>query len=111
MTDLASGTQGALRIAGHLLDRFGEDSFEFIIDEGGSEVRRMYGTTFALPGTAEKVVCFSLTRLTGGISRRYNHCVRQRRTFLCSARTHNYRPTLTNNIAHREEPLGTCVIY
>ena len=58
VVDLASGTQGAFRIAGHLLDRYGEDSFEFIIDEGGSEVRQMYGTTFALPGTAEKVVYF-----------------------------------------------------
>ena len=50
-----SGPQGASHIADHLLDRYGKDSIEFIIDEGGSEIREMYGTTFALPGTAEKV--------------------------------------------------------
>lgn len=50
-----SGPQGAAYISEHLLKRYGKDSLEFIIDEGGSEVREMYGGTFALPGTAEKV--------------------------------------------------------
>lgn len=53
-----SGPQGAAYIADHLLGRYGKDSFEFIIDEGGSEVKDEYGTTFALPGTAEKVRIF-----------------------------------------------------
>jgi len=52
---MKSGPQGAAHIAIHLLERYGKDSFEFIIDEGGSEIKTMYGATFALPGTAEKV--------------------------------------------------------
>lgn len=50
-----SGPQGASHIADHLLDRYGKDSIEFILDEGGNEIREMYGTTFALPAIAEKV--------------------------------------------------------
>jgi Gly-Xaa carboxypeptidase len=50
-----SGPQGASHISQHLLDRYGKNSIEFIIDEGGSEIKNMYGGTFALPGTAEKV--------------------------------------------------------
>ena len=49
-----SGPQGARHIARTLLERYGKNSIEFIIDEGGSEVRNLYGATFALPGTAEK---------------------------------------------------------
>jgi Gly-Xaa carboxypeptidase len=49
-----SGPQGAAHISQHLLDRYGKNSIEFIIDEGGSEVKNMYGGTFALPGTAER---------------------------------------------------------
>jgi Gly-Xaa carboxypeptidase len=48
------GPQGASNISAFLLDRYGRDSLEFIIDEGGSEVKNIYGATFALPGTAEK---------------------------------------------------------
>lgn len=50
-----SGPQGGAHIAEHLMKRYGMDSLEFIIDEGGSEIKTMYGGTFALPGTAEKV--------------------------------------------------------
>jgi hypothetical protein len=50
-----SGPQGASNISALLLDRYGKNSLEFIIDEGGSEVKDLYGATFALPGTAEKV--------------------------------------------------------
>jgi Gly-Xaa carboxypeptidase len=53
---ICSGGNGAAYISSHLLERYGKDSVEFIIDEGGSDVRHMYGTTFALPGTAEKVI-------------------------------------------------------
>ena len=49
-----SGFNGAQYLSQHLLDRYGKDSVEFIIDEGGSEVKDVYGNTFALPGTAEK---------------------------------------------------------
>jgi Gly-Xaa carboxypeptidase len=52
-----SGPQGASNISALLLDRYGKNSVEFIIDEGGSEVKDLYGATFALPGTAEKVRC------------------------------------------------------
>jgi Gly-Xaa carboxypeptidase len=52
-----SGPQGASNISALLLDRYGKNSVEFIIDEGGSEVKDLYGATFALPGTAEKVCC------------------------------------------------------
>ena len=48
------GPQGASNISALLLERYGRDSIEFIIDEGGSEVKNIYGATFALPGTAEK---------------------------------------------------------
>jgi Gly-Xaa carboxypeptidase len=50
-----SGPQGASNISELLLDRYGKNSLEFIIDEGGSEVKNLYGATFAMPGTAEKV--------------------------------------------------------
>src|SRR5947207_3127463 len=50
-----SGPQGANYISRHLLEQYGKDSFEFILDEGGSEIKDLYGGTFALPGTAEKV--------------------------------------------------------
>ena len=49
-----SGFHGAQEVSKHLLDRYGKDSVEFIIDEGGSEVKDVYGNIFALPGTAEK---------------------------------------------------------
>lgn len=49
-----SGPQGASHISAFLLERYGKNSLEFIIDEGGSEVKNLYGATFALPGTAEK---------------------------------------------------------
>jgi Gly-Xaa carboxypeptidase len=51
-----SGFHGAEHISTHLLSRYGKDSFEFILDEGGSEVRELYGGIFALPGTAEKAL-------------------------------------------------------
>lgn len=50
-----SGPQGAAYISDHLLKQYGKDSVEFIIDEGGTGVKELYGATFALPATAEKV--------------------------------------------------------
>jgi len=52
---IISGPNGAAHISAHLLEQYGKDSLEFIIDEGGSEVKHLYGAVIALPGTAEKV--------------------------------------------------------
>lgn len=62
---MLSGTQGAHYISDCLLQRYGEDSFEFIIDEGGSEVKTMYGGVFALPGTSEKGYLDVRIRISG----------------------------------------------
>ena len=50
-----SGFNGAAHISAYLLHQYGKDSIEFIIDEGGSEVKHLYGAIVALPATAEKV--------------------------------------------------------
>ncbi|THU91182.1 carboxypeptidase S [Dendrothele bispora CBS 962.96] len=47
------GSRGAGKIAEHLLEIYGEDSFSFVIDEGGG-FSQSYGTAFATPGVAEK---------------------------------------------------------
>ena|SRR5579862_1828227 len=90
-----SGPQGAAHISAHLLERYGKDSFEFIIDEGGSEVKDLYGAIFALPGTAEKVI-FRRPRLRKGISGCDRQSIGERRSFFCSARTYNHRTTRTD---------------
>ncbi|KAJ3566918.1 hypothetical protein NP233_g6692 [Leucocoprinus birnbaumii] len=48
-----SGPRGAAHIAQALEKRYGKDGFAFIIDEGGV-FGTQYGTTFAVPGVAEK---------------------------------------------------------
>ena len=57
LRNLVNGSepQGALHLADLLLDRYGKGSSKFVIDEGGSEIRNMYGITFTLPGTVQKV--------------------------------------------------------
>ncbi|KAK7457811.1 hypothetical protein VKT23_010153 [Stygiomarasmius scandens] len=47
------GIQGAGELGKALLDIYGEDSFAFIIDEGGGFTEQ-FGTQFATPGIAEK---------------------------------------------------------
>ncbi|KAF5371886.1 hypothetical protein D9757_010578 [Collybiopsis confluens] len=49
----AGGHHGASKLAEKVLDRYGKDSFAFIIDEGGG-FSDQYGTVFATPGVAEK---------------------------------------------------------
>ncbi len=49
-----SGEQGAAHINEYLLKRFGEDSIEFLIDEGGLGIQDLYGSRFSLPATGEK---------------------------------------------------------
>ncbi|KAE9388747.1 carboxypeptidase S [Gymnopus androsaceus JB14] len=49
----AGGHHGARELAATILDRYGEKSFAFIIDEGGV-FSEQYGTVFATPGVAEK---------------------------------------------------------
>ncbi|KAJ6553553.1 hypothetical protein DFH09DRAFT_988122 [Mycena vulgaris] len=48
-----SGLQGAGELAKALLDTYGEDSFAFIIDEGGGLIKT-FGVLAAFPGVAEK---------------------------------------------------------
>ncbi|KAJ3823013.1 carboxypeptidase S [Lentinula raphanica] len=47
------GYYGAQELAATVLNRYGEDSFAFVIDEGGGFAER-FGTVFATPGVAEK---------------------------------------------------------
>ncbi|KIK51550.1 hypothetical protein GYMLUDRAFT_181309 [Collybiopsis luxurians FD-317 M1] len=49
----AGGRRGAKELAAKILDRYGKDSFAFIIDEGGG-FSQQYGSVFATPGVAEK---------------------------------------------------------
>ncbi|VEU21135.1 DEKNAAC102032 [Brettanomyces naardenensis] len=50
----SSGVQGAISINKYLLNRFGKDSFFFLVDEGGLGIQDIYGGRFALPSTGEK---------------------------------------------------------
>ncbi|KAH8928232.1 carboxypeptidase S [Atractiella rhizophila] len=49
-----SAFQGAGKIGEYLLEKYGEDSIEIIVDEGGMGVGEFFGQTFALPGAGEK---------------------------------------------------------
>lgn len=49
----SAGSQGAGRLAQAILDRYGKDSVEIIVDEG-SGLEKQWGTLFALPAVAEK---------------------------------------------------------
>ncbi|KAF4621523.1 hypothetical protein G7Y89_g14552 [Cudoniella acicularis] len=50
----APGGYGARSLAAHLLDVYGEDGMEIILDEGIASIEEHFGTEFALPATAEK---------------------------------------------------------
>jgi Gly-Xaa carboxypeptidase len=50
----SKGEKGAGHLARHLEDRYGRDSFEFIIDEGGMGLLPMGDKVFAVPGVGEK---------------------------------------------------------
>jgi Gly-Xaa carboxypeptidase len=47
------GSRGAKYLAAHLTDKYGENSMEMIIDEGG-DMRKVNDVMYALPGIAEK---------------------------------------------------------
>lgn len=49
----SAGVQGAGSLAEAILDRYGKDSVEIIVDEG-SGLMKQWGTVFALPAVAEK---------------------------------------------------------
>ncbi|KAJ4405663.1 hypothetical protein N0V82_010285 [Gnomoniopsis sp. IMI 355080] len=49
----SAGSQGAGHLAQAILDRYGKDSVEIIVDEG-SGLANQWGTLFALPAVAEK---------------------------------------------------------
>jgi Gly-Xaa carboxypeptidase len=49
-----SGPQGAKFIAKHLEEKWGKESIDLIIDEGGLGITELYGATFALPALGEK---------------------------------------------------------
>lgn len=50
----SKGEKGAGHLAQHLEDRYGKDSFEFILDEGGLGLHTIGDTVYALPGVGEK---------------------------------------------------------
>ncbi|KAH8648179.1 hypothetical protein BGZ60DRAFT_223907 [Tricladium varicosporioides] len=45
---------GAKRIAAHLLEKYGKDSFAILLDEGLMGINKMYNRTFGVPQTSEK---------------------------------------------------------
>jgi hypothetical protein len=92
------------------LKRYGKDSIEFIIDEGGSEIKKLYGTTFALPGTAEKVRLYDNRTLMVGLFGCQNHCLRERWSLLRPSKAYNNRTTRGDSSTDREESLGTSSI-
>ncbi|KAI4720064.1 putative vacuolar carboxypeptidase Cps1 [Aureobasidium sp. EXF-10727] len=49
-----SGYRGAKHLAAHLKEKYGEDSIEMIVDEGGGMTPKVDGVTYALPAIAEK---------------------------------------------------------
>ncbi|KAK7686368.1 hypothetical protein QCA50_010592 [Cerrena zonata] len=49
----ASGTEGAAHLAKHLLEKYGENAFAMLIDEGGDYMTE-HGKDFATPGITEK---------------------------------------------------------
>ncbi|GAP84067.1 putative carboxypeptidase s [Rosellinia necatrix] len=64
-----SGLQGAGHLAKALIDRYGKDGAAIIIDEG-SGIASAWGSTFALPGVAEKgyIDVEIVVRMPGGHS-------------------------------------------
>lgn len=50
----SKGVKGAGHLAQHLENRYGKDSFEFIIDEGGLGIRDIGDKIYAVPGVGEK---------------------------------------------------------
>ncbi|TGJ81242.1 hypothetical protein E0Z10_g7521 [Xylaria hypoxylon] len=64
-----SGRQGAGHLSGVLIDRYGKDGAAVIIDEGGG-MADSWGSTFALPGVAEKgyIDVEIIVRMPGGHS-------------------------------------------
>ncbi|KIY66589.1 carboxypeptidase S [Cylindrobasidium torrendii FP15055 ss-10] len=48
-----SGTHGAAFLASRLLEKYGQNAFALVVDEGGG-FTEVYGTPVATPGTAEK---------------------------------------------------------
>ncbi|KAI0443599.1 peptidase family M20/M25/M40 [Xylaria telfairii] len=64
-----SGREGASHLAKALLDRYGKDGAAVIIDEGGG-IASAWGSTFALPGVAEKgyIDVEIIVRMPGGHS-------------------------------------------
>lgn len=65
----SAGVQGAGQLAQALLDRYGKDSVEMIVDEG-SGLAEQWGTLFALPAVAEKgyIDVDVIVRMPGGHS-------------------------------------------
>ncbi|KAI0196661.1 peptidase family M20/M25/M40 [Xylaria flabelliformis] len=63
------GTQGASHLAEVLIQRYGKDGAAVIVDEGGG-VASSWGSTFALPGVAEKgaIDVEIIVRMPGGHS-------------------------------------------
>ncbi len=64
-----SGTQGASHLATALIDRYGKDGAAIIVDEGSS-ITSAWGSTFAMPGVAEKgyIDVEIVVRMPGGHS-------------------------------------------
>ncbi|KAI0534912.1 peptidase family M20/M25/M40 [Xylaria digitata] len=64
-----SGRQGAGHLAKALIDRYGKDGAAIIVDEGGG-IADSWGSTFALPGVAEKgaIDVEIIVRMPGGHS-------------------------------------------
>ncbi|EED13753.1 vacuolar carboxypeptidase Cps1, putative [Talaromyces stipitatus ATCC 10500] len=50
----SKGWKGAGRLAEHLENRYGKNSFEFIIDEGGMGIQTIGDKIYAVPGVGEK---------------------------------------------------------
>lgn len=48
------GTRGAKKISEFLLERYGNDSFYALVDEGGQSIAEVEGVLLAMPGTGEK---------------------------------------------------------
>ncbi|KAI1484961.1 peptidase family M20/M25/M40 [Biscogniauxia mediterranea] len=64
-----SGQEGAAKLAGVLVDRYGKDSAAVIVDEGAGPTS-VWGSTFAVPGVAEKgyIDVEIIIRMPGGHS-------------------------------------------
>ncbi|KAI1640570.1 peptidase family M20/M25/M40 [Biscogniauxia mediterranea] len=64
-----SGQEGAAKLAGVLVDRYGKDGAAVIVDEGAGTTS-VWGSTFAVPGVAEKgyIDVEIIIRMPGGHS-------------------------------------------